>query len=42
MLNRHNMSLNILSHTEILYVDILTSVSTLTILKKIKNKNKKM
>jgi hypothetical protein len=34
MLNRHNMSLNVPSHTEILYVDIFTSVSTLTILLK--------
>jgi hypothetical protein len=34
MLNRHFMSLNVLSRNEILYVDILTFVSTLNILKK--------
>jgi hypothetical protein len=38
MLNRHFMSLNVLSRNEILYVDILTFVSTLNILKKKKKK----
>jgi len=36
------MSLNVLSRTEILYVDILTSISILTNLKNKKIKNKKM
>jgi hypothetical protein len=34
MLNRHFLSLNVLSHSEILYVDILTSTSTLITIRK--------
>jgi hypothetical protein len=34
MLTRYFLSLNVLSHSEILYVDILTSTSTLITIRK--------